>query len=180
MLTPLVWGLLENLTYAQTGQYHPIAESRVHMTWYQSHALNLICSIKERCWMMKGLLLEINIGSSPSLRHYFLHLCYNNVSSPLANIIQFYIFNIYIYIYSSLFLKVMTITWKAIHWQLKRRKKPYFSCDIISIYHKKKHEKKRRKKNPLRKYVRQKEKRLAFPNNIIQTKKSIKEENCRK
>ena len=27
--------------YAQSGQYHTIVESRVHLTWYQSHALNL-------------------------------------------------------------------------------------------------------------------------------------------
>ena len=27
--------------YAQSGQYHTIVESLVHLTWYQSHALNL-------------------------------------------------------------------------------------------------------------------------------------------
>ena len=27
--------------YAQSGQYHTIVESRVHLTWYQSHALKL-------------------------------------------------------------------------------------------------------------------------------------------
>ena len=28
--------------YAQSGQYHTIVESRVRLTWYQSHALNLV------------------------------------------------------------------------------------------------------------------------------------------
>ena len=32
--------------YAQSGQYHTIVESRVHLTWYQSHALNLVMSIE--------------------------------------------------------------------------------------------------------------------------------------
>ena len=27
--------------YAQSGQYHTIVESRVRLTWYQSHALKL-------------------------------------------------------------------------------------------------------------------------------------------
>ena len=26
--------------YVQSGQYHTIVESRVHLTWYQSHTLN--------------------------------------------------------------------------------------------------------------------------------------------
>ena len=30
--------------YAQSGQYHTIVESRVRLTWYQSHALNLVVS----------------------------------------------------------------------------------------------------------------------------------------
>ena len=29
-------------TYAQSGRYHTIVESCIHLTWYQSHALNLI------------------------------------------------------------------------------------------------------------------------------------------
>ena len=29
---------------ARSGQYHTIVESRVHLTWYQSHALNLVVS----------------------------------------------------------------------------------------------------------------------------------------
>ena len=28
--------------YSQSGQYHTIVESRVRLTWYQSHALNLV------------------------------------------------------------------------------------------------------------------------------------------
>ena len=32
--------------YAQSGQYHIIMESRVRLTWYQSHALNLVMSIE--------------------------------------------------------------------------------------------------------------------------------------
>ena len=28
------------------GQYHTIVESRIHLTWYQSHALNLVMSIE--------------------------------------------------------------------------------------------------------------------------------------
>ena len=32
--------------YAQSGQYHTIVESRVRLTWYQSHALNLVMSIE--------------------------------------------------------------------------------------------------------------------------------------
>ena len=31
--------------YAQSGQYHTIVESRVRLTWYQSHALNLVVPI---------------------------------------------------------------------------------------------------------------------------------------
>ena len=31
--------------YAQSGQYHIIVESRVRLTWYQSHALNLTMPI---------------------------------------------------------------------------------------------------------------------------------------
>ena len=31
--------------YTQSGQYHTIVESRVHLTWYQSHALNLVVPI---------------------------------------------------------------------------------------------------------------------------------------
>ena len=31
--------------HAQTGQYHTIVESRVRLTWYQSHALNLVVTI---------------------------------------------------------------------------------------------------------------------------------------
>jgi len=33
-------------TYAQSGQYHTIVESRVRLTWYQSHALNLAMPIE--------------------------------------------------------------------------------------------------------------------------------------
>ena len=32
--------------YAQSGQYHTMVESRVHLTWYQSYALNLAMSIE--------------------------------------------------------------------------------------------------------------------------------------
>ena len=32
-------------TYTQSGQYHIIVESRVRLTWYQSHALNLVVPI---------------------------------------------------------------------------------------------------------------------------------------
>ena len=32
--------------YAQSGQYHTIVESGVHLTWYQSYALNLVMSIE--------------------------------------------------------------------------------------------------------------------------------------
>ena len=32
--------------YAQRGQYYIIVESRVHLTWYESHVLNLV--IKRR------------------------------------------------------------------------------------------------------------------------------------
>ena len=32
--------------YTQSGQYHTIAGSRVHLTWYQSHALKLAMSIE--------------------------------------------------------------------------------------------------------------------------------------
>ena len=32
--------------YARSGQYHTIVESRVRLTWYQSHALNLVMSIE--------------------------------------------------------------------------------------------------------------------------------------
>ena len=31
--------------YAQSGQYHTIVDSRVHLTWYQNHALNLVVPI---------------------------------------------------------------------------------------------------------------------------------------
>ena len=31
--------------YAQSGKYHTIVESRVHLTWYQSHAINLVVPI---------------------------------------------------------------------------------------------------------------------------------------
>ena len=31
--------------YAQSRQYHTIVESRVRLTWYQSHALNLVVPI---------------------------------------------------------------------------------------------------------------------------------------
>ena len=31
--------------YAQSGQYHTIVESRVRLTWYQGHALNLVVPI---------------------------------------------------------------------------------------------------------------------------------------
>ena len=31
--------------YAQSGQYHTIVESRVRLTWYQSHAFNLVVPI---------------------------------------------------------------------------------------------------------------------------------------
>ena len=31
--------------YTQNRQYHIIVESRVHLTWYQSHALNLVVPI---------------------------------------------------------------------------------------------------------------------------------------
>ena len=31
--------------YAQSEQYHIIVESRVRLTWYQSHALNLVVQI---------------------------------------------------------------------------------------------------------------------------------------
>ena len=31
--------------YAQSGQYRTIVESRVRLTWYQSHALNLVVPI---------------------------------------------------------------------------------------------------------------------------------------
>ena len=31
--------------YAQSGQYHTIVESGIRLTWYQSHALNLVVSI---------------------------------------------------------------------------------------------------------------------------------------
>ena len=31
--------------YTQMGQYLTIMESRVRLTWYQSHALNLVVSI---------------------------------------------------------------------------------------------------------------------------------------
>ena len=27
--------------YGQSGQYYTIVESRIHLTWYQNHALNL-------------------------------------------------------------------------------------------------------------------------------------------
>ena len=30
----------------ETPQYHTIVESRVHLTWYQSYALNLVMSIE--------------------------------------------------------------------------------------------------------------------------------------
>ena len=33
-------------SYAQSGQYHTIVESRVRLTWYQSYALNLVMSIE--------------------------------------------------------------------------------------------------------------------------------------
>ena len=29
-------------TYAQSEQYHTIVENRVHLTWYQSHVVNLV------------------------------------------------------------------------------------------------------------------------------------------
>ena len=32
--------------YTRSGQYHTIVESRVHLTWYQSHTLNLAMSIE--------------------------------------------------------------------------------------------------------------------------------------
>ena len=31
--------------YAQSGQYHTIVEGRVRLTWYQSHALNVVVLI---------------------------------------------------------------------------------------------------------------------------------------
>ena len=31
--------------YTQSGQYHTIVENRVRLTWYQSHALNLVVPI---------------------------------------------------------------------------------------------------------------------------------------
>ena len=31
--------------YTQSGQYHTIVESLVRLTWYQSHALNLVVPI---------------------------------------------------------------------------------------------------------------------------------------
>ena len=34
--------------YAQSGQYHNIVESHVRLTWYQSHALNLVFSRASR------------------------------------------------------------------------------------------------------------------------------------
>ena len=37
--------------YTQIGQYHTIMESRVYLTWYQSHALNLVVLI---VCMLKG------------------------------------------------------------------------------------------------------------------------------
>ena len=33
------------IVYAQSGQYRTIVESRVRLTWYKSHALNLVVSI---------------------------------------------------------------------------------------------------------------------------------------
>ena len=32
--------------YVQSGQYHTIVKSRVHLTWYQSYALNLVMPIE--------------------------------------------------------------------------------------------------------------------------------------
>ena len=34
------------IAYAQSGQYHTIAESCVHLTWYQSHTPNLAMLIE--------------------------------------------------------------------------------------------------------------------------------------
>ena len=39
------WGSSKQSRDTQSGQYHTIVESRVRLTWYQSHALNLVVPI---------------------------------------------------------------------------------------------------------------------------------------
>ena len=57
--------------YTQSGQYHTIVESRVHLTWYQSHVLNLVVSIDPR---LRGGVLYLREGLIN--KEYFFH-CYD-------------------------------------------------------------------------------------------------------
>ena len=55
--------------YAQSGQYHTIVESCIHLTWYQSHALNLVMSIEfsvveQRTLKEKGVKLMLKVDNS--------------------------------------------------------------------------------------------------------------------